>query len=122
MLRKNIIFLLMAFLPFYFAGCSGCGGGAGKSVTVSWTANNEVTVNTSGGGYIVYYSDKQGFDTSSADSVDVPYESGSKAPISTTLSLTPGTWYIKVAAYGNSITGNKVHSSSSNEYTLQVAD
>ncbi|MEI6080526.1 MAG: hypothetical protein WCQ53_07820, partial [bacterium] len=71
--------------------------------------------------YIVYYSTSQGFDTSSASSVDVPYVSGSLAPVSTVVPLASGTtWYIKVVAYGNSITGTRIYSPASSEFKLQV--
>ena len=122
MLRKNIIRLLSVILVasfFWFIGCS-IHSDADKNVTVSWTANRETTVNMVGGGYVVYYSNTQGFDASSASNVDVPYVSGATAPTTTTIKANTGTWYIKVAAYGNSITGAKIYSQPSTEYTLQV--
>ena len=83
-----------------------CGGGSSRSsssreVTVSWNANGDHVVNTSGGGYTLYYSQQADFDVSSASKVDVPYVSGPTAPISTKLMLSGGdVWYVSVAAYG----------------------
>ncbi|MGE3261507.1 MAG: hypothetical protein AB7K68_06990 [Bacteriovoracia bacterium] len=70
-----------------------------RSVLVSWTANRETAVNSAGGGYKVYYSSTSGFVVSAGNLVEVPYVSGASAPTSTTLSLVPGTYYIRVAAY-----------------------
>lgn len=92
------------------AGCGGGGGGAVSgpvtgtgtgapaSVQVSWTGNRETTVNSPGGGYRVYYSSTPGFNIASANVIDVPF-SGGAVPTSTTLTLTPGTHYVKVTAY-----------------------
>ncbi|MEI6092172.1 MAG: hypothetical protein WCQ47_00635 [bacterium] len=105
------------------SACSSGGSGNGSSVTVSWNANKDMTVNSTGGGYIVYYSNQQGFDTSAASgSVDVPYLSGASAPTSTTLSLSNGKWYIRVVAYGNSVSSSKTYSSASSEYAIQVGN
>ena len=111
--------LLLACL-IVFSGCSSCGGGGSKQVTVSWGQNHETYVNTIGGGYTVYYSTTQGFDIGSADSVDVPYVSGASTPTSTDIGISDGTWYIKVTAYGINLNGEKVISPPSDEYTLQV--
>jgi len=95
---SQILVLLFTVLLF---SCAGCGGGSSsKNVTVSWSANNDKVVNTSGGGYTLYYSKQSGFDTSSADTTDVPYVSGTAAPTSAILLLSEGVWYIRVAAYG----------------------
>lgn len=75
---------------------------------ISWTANRETAVNTTGGGYKVYYSRQSGFSLASAQVVNVPYVSGTSAPTSTTLtSLASGTYYIKVVAY-STLAGNQV--------------
>lgn len=69
-------------------------------VTVNWTANKEKAVNSSGGGYKVYYSQTSGFNINTASFVNVPYVSGASAPTSTTIpGLLPGTWYIKIVAF-----------------------
>lgn len=102
--------LLKTIAPIVLAGLllSGCNGGGGsvsaaRSVTgtvqVSWSANREAAVNRAGGGYKVYYSTTPGFDIATASVVDVPYASGATAPISTTLTLASGTYYVKVVAY-----------------------
>lgn len=71
-----------------------------RDVVVSWTANREAGVNNLGGGYKVYYSQSSGFNITTANSVDVPYVSGSQAPTSVTLlHLEQGTWYFRVVAY-----------------------
>ncbi|MFP4611187.1 MAG: hypothetical protein ACLFQT_09210 [Thiohalophilus sp.] len=99
------IFLIpLALLTVLLAGCGGDGGGGDSTptestVAVSWDANRESGVNSSGGGYRVYHSTTSGFDIGSADFVDVPYVSGSSAPTSTELTLSSGTHYIKVVAY-----------------------
>ena len=82
--------------------CFSCGGGGGgsKQVNVSWDANREESVNKAGGGYILYYSQESSFSTSSAQSLDVPYVSGSLAPTTATLTLASGAWYLRIAAYG----------------------
>lgn len=72
-----------------------------KTVAISWDANNESQVNTTGGGYKVYYSQTSGFalTDNGVTEIDVPYVSGSAAPTSTQLQLSSGTYYIKVVAY-----------------------
>ena len=87
-------------------------------ITVSWDANRESAVNKTGGGYQVYFSKKQNFDISSAAFKDVPYESGSWSPVSTKLSLFPGTWYIKVVAYSS--LGDGFSSEPSDEQTITI--
>lgn len=69
-------------------------------VLVSWSANKEAAVNTTGGGYKVYYSQTSGFSIASAKFVDVPYSSGSQTSTSVLIpNLEQGTWYFKVVAY-----------------------
>ena len=91
---------------------TGCGGGGGgpqsinATVHVSWTPNREAAVNTTGGGYRVYYSRTSGFDIAGADFVDVPFvalvppvPTPPPAPTTTALTLSSGTNFIKVVAY-----------------------
>lgn len=118
----NFIFFFCMTGVLLISGCSSGGGGPSRNVAVTWNANKDVTVNTVGGGYLVYYSDQQGFDTSSANSVDVPYASGASTPTSTTLNLSTGKWYILVVAYGDSVTGSKIYSPASSEYEIQVGN
>jgi len=90
--------LLLAVVVF-----GSCGGGDDSmQVAVSWNANRDKVVNTTGGGYILYYSQSDGFDVSDAQiqKVDVPYASGPTAPTSTSLTLSEGVWYLRVSAYG----------------------
>ncbi|MFL5815659.1 MAG: hypothetical protein ACJ763_18970 [Bdellovibrionia bacterium] len=78
---------------------SNCSGGP-YNILVSWTANREKAVNTTGGGYKVYYSTSTPVNTSSASNVDVPYVSGSSTPSSRLITgLTCGTWHFRVVAY-----------------------
>ncbi len=73
-------------------------GGSG-SISINWAANREAAVNTTGGGYRVYYTQNSSL-TSSAPAKDVPFSSGTTAPTTTTLSgLVSGTYNIYVVAY-----------------------
>lgn len=77
-------------------------GGSPTSVKIriNWAANPEVDVNTTGGGYRVYYAKSPNVSTSSGTYVNVPYVSGVTAPTTALLSgLTVGTYYVKVVAY-----------------------
>ncbi len=93
-----------------FFGCSGGGDSsppapppaATRNVQISWSANNESRVNTTGGGYRVYISTTSGFNITDpgVTVVDVPYVSGSQAPTSTTVTLNSSTtYYVRVVAY-----------------------
>lgn len=75
-----------------------CDGGS--AVTVSWNANRETAVNSSGGGYVVYFSQSSGFNPGDSNvcSQDVPYVSGTTAPTSTVIDPPSGTWYVRVTA------------------------
>lgn len=90
-----------------------------KTATISWTANRESGVNSSGGGYKVYYSKSYLFDASSTESVDVPYVSGATAPTTTDIELSEGFYYIKVVAYSAI---NTEGSESSDEINLEVTE
>jgi hypothetical protein len=70
-----------------------------RTVVLHWTANREAAVNTTGGGYKVYYSQAAGFSIPVADVLDVPYASGSAAPTTASVTLSPGVYYFRVAAY-----------------------
>jgi len=96
-----------------------CGGPDERNVTISWDTNKEASVNRAGGGYILYYSQTSGFDTSTASSVTLSYESGSSSPTSTTVKLTDGTWYAKVIAFGV-VAGSTKYSQASAEATISV--
>jgi len=83
----------------------GCGSGSGesftapRSVTVSWASSPETAVNSAGGGYRVYYSTDPNFVPHGAPAAVVPY-AGAAAP-SATLSLSVGTYYVRVVAYSS---------------------
>ncbi len=98
---------------------SACGGGGGDAVSasVSWSTNRELSVNSPGGGYRVYYSTNPGFDISTANIVDVPFVSGPAAPTSIVIPLSSGTYYIKVVAYS---TLNSAGSQPSQESLIYV--
>lgn len=100
----NILYVLFITVSLVLLQACGSGGGNNVStsdVLVSWNVNKETAVNTTGGGYNVYYSQTSGFNAgdSGVTVVDVPYVSGPSAPTSTTIQLTTGTYYIRVAGY-----------------------
>lgn len=69
-------------------------------ILISWDANREKAVNSTHGGYKVYYSQTPGFELNSATMIDVPYVSGPLAPTSTKLTnLVSGTYYLRIIAY-----------------------
>ena len=100
-------------MTLFVASCGGGGGGSDtqrqqnstpltkKNVQVSWNANPETAVNQSGGGYNVYYSSTSGFSPGDpgVTAINVPYVSGATAPVTAQISVIPGTYYIRVAAY-----------------------
>jgi predicted phage tail protein len=71
------------------------------SIQVSWNASLATAVNRSGGGYKVYYSTNSGFNPGDGGvtEIDVPYSSGVLAPTSVVISVSPGTYYIRIVAY-----------------------
>lgn len=73
------------------------------SISVSWAANREKDVNSSGGGYKVFYSVTAGVNTTTNPYyIDVPYVSGAAAPVTATIpNLSAGTYYIRVVAYSS---------------------
>lgn len=76
--------------------------GPSPTVQVSWTANKETAVNSTGGGYRVYYSTTSGFNTATASYVDVPYAGGASTPTTANITgLMVGTYYFKVVAYSS---------------------
>lgn len=86
---------------------SSCGGGGGATaptpishtVDLSWTANREADVNTTGGGYKVAISGQP--------VIDLPYVAGPTAPTSTSTTLMPGSYSVTVTAYSAlNTTGN----------------
>jgi hypothetical protein len=74
------------------------GGGSGN-VSLSWNANREKAVNTTGGGYRVYYGQSPSV-TGSTPYVEVSFVSGSLSPTTTRLTgLVSGTYYVHVRAF-----------------------
>jgi hypothetical protein len=72
------------------------------SIRVSWAGNPETAVNRNGGGYKVYYSINSGFNPGDVGvtEIDVPFSSGLSAPTSVVIPpLSPGVYFIRVAAY-----------------------
>lgn len=74
-----------------------------KDFRLTWNANREEAVNTTGGGYRVYYSTRADFNIGDPDviSVDAPYASGDYSPTSLTVNLNNGTWYFLIEAYSS---------------------
>jgi hypothetical protein len=93
-----------------------------KTLIVSWNSNKESAVNSSGGGYKVYYSTTPDFDLNNASLVNVPYVSGNSAPTQVEITnLARGnTYYIKVIAY-SSITSPMTSTNSTSTPSTEVS-
>jgi len=75
---------------------------ASGDILISWDENLETAVNRNGGGYKVYYSTNTGFNPGEVGvtEIDVPYSSpDASAPTSVLVTLSPGTYYLRIAAY-----------------------
>lgn len=104
--------------------------GGKRTVNISWDANREAAVNTTGGGYKVYYSTNSGFDITDpgVTEVDVPYAGGASAPTTVAVQLDRTRYYIRVVAYSDlsapwssgGICGEPSCSEPSAEYTILV--
>jgi len=98
---------LIALLIFSALMQISCGGGDANvpstihTVSISWNPNRETAVNTTGGGYKVYYSTSSGFSISDAgvSMVDVPFVAPPAAPTTTSLQLATGRYNFRVVAY-----------------------
>jgi len=109
MLNLTLSISLLLILLSSLAACGGGGGGAPPrpkqqvNIQVNWNANREVAVNTTGGGYRVYYATTTGLaltDPGVTMAADLPYVSGTAVPLSTTLSVESGhDYYFSVTAY-----------------------
>ena len=108
--RKLPVLLLLLVFPALLQ--NSCGGGGSDSspltpppalrtVNVSWNVNRETAVNTTGGGYKVYYSTSSGFDITDTgvSVVDVPFIAPPTAPTSISLQLRSGLYYFRIVAY-----------------------
>lgn len=84
----------------------------GKSAVLTWTANREKGVNSTGGGYRVYYSTVNGFSTTTAGYVSVANPGSGATPATTTVTgLTAATtYYFRVGAYSTVNTAGSVSS------------
>lgn len=99
MKRSTRLSILMALSALLLSACGGGGGGGGPSapvptshtVTISWVANREAAVNTTGGGYTVAISGQP--------TIDVPYVSGPSTPTFITTTLMTGNYSVTVTAY-----------------------
>ncbi|OHD70466.1 MAG: hypothetical protein A2W19_08740 [Spirochaetes bacterium RBG_16_49_21] len=102
---KEKIGLILAFSRSPAPVSVSCSG----NCLISWNANREKAVNSSGGGYRLYYSKNSHFQISDADvqMIDVPYVSGSTAPTSKSVNFGEGNWYIRIVAY-SSLNGESV--------------
>lgn len=88
-----------------------------RSVRVSWTANRETSVNSTGGGYIVYYGTQAAFSVTNAPSVKVSYAAATGTPTSAVVpGLVAGTYYFKVVAFSAANPGGDL----SDEITLVI--
>ena len=117
MIGKRELFPLLALLVMPALLLISCGGGDGtapasssatpptpptiRNVTISWNANRETAVNTTGGGYKVYYSTTPGFDITDAGVtvIDVPFVAPPRTPTSVSVDLLSGRYYFRVVAY-----------------------
>ncbi len=143
MLNHSLFISLLLILLSLVSACGGGGGGTPApdpqpqpkpqpqppqqvNIQVSWNANREAAVNTSGGGYRVYYATTAGLELTdpAVTMVDVPYISGSTAPLSTILSVQSGLlYYFRVTAYSalNRIgQSGGTESQSSSSFSLNV--
>jgi len=102
-----VLILLLAILLSQVAACGGGSDAPSRpvqqvNVQVSWNASRETAVNTTGGGYRVYYATTAGLALTdpAVTMVDVPYVSGTTTPLTTTLSVLSGrVHYFRVTAY-----------------------
>jgi hypothetical protein len=97
---KKILLVALSILITALSACGGGGGGGSAlpastlhSVTLSWQANRESGVNSTGGGYKVSISGQ-------AATINVPYNATTGlTPTTTTTSLYTGTYSATVRAY-----------------------
>jgi len=86
-----------------------------KTILVSWSPNRESAVNTTGGGYKVYYSKTDAtVSVVTSSVVNVPFVSGTLSPTTAQLTgLTAGTYFVKVVAFSSRNTAGSVSAISS---------
>lgn len=96
MKRSTCRLILIGLSALLLSACIGGGGGSAPTptqhtVTISWAANREAAVNTTGGGYKVAISGQP--------MIDVPYVSGPTTPTTATATLMSGSYSVTVTAY-----------------------
>ncbi|EQA43751.1 hypothetical protein LEP1GSC050_1912 [Leptospira broomii serovar Hurstbridge str. 5399] len=120
---KNIWQIALLLLLLFFINCPGSGGGSlnplifllagssntastghigtgpSRNVLVTWQANREKSVNSTGGGYQVCYGITPAYQASGSVCASVPYVSGATAPTGTTLSI-PGGSAVFIYVFG----------------------
>ena len=110
------IFLFVVFTIPIFSSCGG-----ESDVIVSWDKNPQRAVNTEGGGYVLYLSRNEGFNVNSAEEIVVSYDSASgTTPTSIHRTMSKGTWYVRMKAFGNPMGGARVESPLSEEFRIEV--
>ncbi len=103
---RQCAIVLLSLFSLIQASCGGGGEStpsAMRTVEVSWDANRETAVNSTGGGYRVYYSMRSGFtlDDAGVSEIDVPYAAPPLAPTSIKVELQSGQYYFRVVAYSD---------------------
>jgi hypothetical protein len=96
-IKKKILLLFALSSPAPVSvSCSG-------NCLVSWNANHEKAVNSTNGGYRLYYSQDSHFqkDDTGVQMFEVPYVLGPTAPTSVIHDFGEGTWYIRITAYSS---------------------
>ena len=96
MQRNTRSYILIALAALFLAACGGGGSTpaptpTSHTVNLSWTANREAAVNSTGGGYIVAISGQA--------PITVPYVSGAAAPTTLSTTLMSGSYSATVTAY-----------------------
>lgn len=97
MKRSTCRSVSIALSVVFLSACGGGGGGVpaptptSHTVDLSWTANREAAVNSTGGGYIVAISGQT--------PINVPYASGVAAPTTISTTLMSGSYSATVTAY-----------------------
>lgn len=90
----KVMFAVIAF-PLFLTACGGSSSAApvptSHTVNISWAANREAAVNSTGGGYTVAISGQS--------PINVPYVSGSAAPTTVSTTLMSGSYTATVTAY-----------------------
>lgn len=115
--------LVLLFLALSVVRCTKNSDNAAElpaGVEVSWSASKESVVNSAGGGYrIVYSATKNAPIDDSISALVVPFENGNSSTRAT-LQLLPGSYYVRVIAFGKIAANLEVSSSVSDEIEVTV--